>query len=271
MRRRKSEIQFFDFRAELGLELVHGRAVGQTVARHTHRALCVGLVEEGTRVFTCQETTYCVKAGEVFLIPPHEVHVCNVSSEPHTYKLLLASSLFYGELFPRTARQELVMGERTLYEELQGVHTILIGTAEPLVKQTAVVEFLGKIAGFYAPQQPDECERTIESRAIRVVQEYIDEHYADNLRLELLAQQAFLSPWHFLRLFGKIAGVPPHIYQQQARIRRARDLLTAGSSPAEVALATGFYDQSHFTNAFKKLMGVTPKDFIAAYVVTDIK
>ncbi|CAA9481240.1 MAG: Transcriptional regulator, AraC family [uncultured Rubrobacteraceae bacterium] len=52
--------------------------------------------------------------------------------------------------------------------------------------------------------------------------------------------------------------MPPHAYQTQARLDRARSLLLRGWPPARVARETGFADQSHLTRRFKRLVGVTP-------------
>jgi len=58
-----------------------------------------------------------------------------------------------------------------------------------------------------------------------------------------------LSPFYLLRVFRKQVGCPPHEYQTQVRIARARKLIRKGHSIAEVALESGFFDQSHFSDA----------------------
>lgn len=64
-----------------------------------------------------------------------------------------------------------------------------------------------------------------------------------------------------LRLFAKEKGITPYGYLEMVRINRAKALLESGESPAEAALKTGFSDQSHFTNFFKKFIGLTPKQY----------
>jgi len=81
--------------------------------------------------------------------------------------------------------------------------------------------------------------------------------------LEDLAAAAGLSAFHLLRVFKKATGLTPHAWLTQLRVERARHLLLAGVTPAETALATGFYDQSHFTNTFRRFMGVTPRRYRA--------
>lgn len=65
-------------------------------------------------------------------------------------------------------------------------------------------------------------------------------------------------PAHLVRAFSGAYGIAPHQYLMSRRVDRARRLLLEGRPPGEVASATGFYDQSHLTRHFKKLVGVTP-------------
>ncbi|HAI06934.1 MAG TPA: hypothetical protein DCM39_14655 [Pantoea sp.] len=76
-----------------------------------------------------------------------------------------------------------------------------------------------------------------------------------------MASRASGSTYHVVRCFSGLTGQPPLQYLMQLRLRRARQLLRNRVNPLEEALALGFYDQSHFINAFRKVMGVTPHDY----------
>jgi AraC-like DNA-binding protein len=67
-----------------------------------------------------------------------------------------------------------------------------------------------------------------------------------------------MTPHALVRGFRAATGLTPHAYQLDMRINAARGLLRAGSAPAEVAQELGFYDQSHFQNAFKQRVATTP-------------
>jgi transcriptional regulator GlxA family with amidase domain len=97
-----------------------------------------------------------------------------------------------------------------------------------------------------------------EPRAVAATRAYIEAHYAERVGLDMLAEQVGLSPFHLVRVFQRAAGVPPHTYLESVRIRHAQQLLTQGLALAEVAYATGFSSQSHFTDRFRRIIGVTP-------------
>jgi AraC-like DNA-binding protein len=90
-------------------------------------------------------------------------------------------------------------------------------------------------------------------------------NFADDLSLDDLAACAALSPFHFVRSFRRATGLPPHAYLTQLRLDRARALLVEGRSATDVALAVGFYDQSHLTKHFKRAYGITPGQYAAAH------
>ena len=105
-------------------------------------------------------------------------------------------------------------------------------------------------------------DASTEPSAIKRAREYIDEHFADSISLAYLGQLANLSPFHFHRVFCQMVGMPPHAYQTQVRINRAKQLLRKSHPLSSVALTTGFADQSHLTRHFHRLVGVTPGRFL---------
>ncbi len=66
------------------------------------------------------------------------------------------------------------------------------------------------------------------------------------------------GPFALLRAFRDAYGLPPHAWLTDARVRRARQLLDAGTAPAEAAVAVGFTDQPHLNRHFTRIVGVPP-------------
>jgi len=114
-----------------------------------------------------------------------------------------------------------------------------------------------------APRQPARGpDGALPQGRLRAVVEYIEEHLEAGPTLEQLAAVARLSPYHFTRQFKAATGLPPHEYVIARRVERAQQLLRADElSLAEVAAHAGFSDQSQFSHHFKRLVGVTPRQF----------
>jgi AraC family transcriptional regulator len=105
----------------------------------------------------------------------------------------------------------------------------------------------GRMPGRLAPRQ------------LRRVTEYIIEHLSETVRLGDLAATTGLSLSQFGRAFKASTGVTPHRWQLNSRIARAQDLLLSSSMPlAQIALVTGFVEQSHFSRVFKTVVGISP-------------
>jgi AraC family transcriptional regulator len=90
----------------------------------------------------------------------------------------------------------------------------------------------------------------------------LDENAHDPLSLDSLASEVGLSPFHFLRLFGRILGVTPHQYLVRSRLRRALRLLAESErSITDVALEVGFGDLSNFVRTFHRAARASPRAF----------
>lgn len=254
---------FHDFRDSLGIEVVYGKHVTHDFSRHTHRTLCIGVIEDGMRTLLCRGNEYKVIPGQIFLIPPNEAHSCRPALESHTYRLLLLSSDVLRMILPNFDEENnvfyrLVLEDKDLFEQLLKLHLILDSSETSFIKQSLVVSVVGDVVEQCVDRQHNLKIRHKQHESIKRAQEYIEEHYEENFSLDDIAAHVYLSPYYLIRVFSRIIGIPPHIYQQQVRIRHAKEMLIHGFSLAEVATRTGFADQSHFSNVFKKIVGVTP-------------
>jgi AraC-like DNA-binding protein len=111
-------------------------------------------------------------------------------------------------------------------------------------------------------RRPSEARRIGAERAVvRQARGYLMENLAENLGLEELARRVDMSPYHLLRVFRAATGQTPHAFRNQQRLIQAKALLRSGMPIAEVAMATGFNDQSHFTNRFRRMVGVPPGEY----------
>jgi AraC-like DNA-binding protein len=97
----------------------------------------------------------------------------------------------------------------------------------------------------------------------RIVQAklFIDNNFSQKIDLNNIADEAYFSKFHFIRLFKKIYGKTPHHYLTQVRIDHARQLLKDDISISDVCCAVGFESLTSFTGLFKKSTGSTPSAF----------
>jgi AraC-like DNA-binding protein len=91
---------------------------------------------------------------------------------------------------------------------------------------------------------------------------FIDTHYADNIDLGNIADEAYFSKFHFIRLFKNIYRKTPHQYLIFVRIEKAMELLKAGVPISDACYAVGFESLSSFSGLFKRVVGITPSTYL---------
>lgn len=95
-------------------------------------------------------------------------------------------------------------------------------------------------------------------RAVAFMEANLGEHFS----LELLAQQAGVSRFHFARQFRRATGFSPMEYLMRRRIEQGKRILAHGNvSICDVAVSLGFCDQSHFTRTFRRVTGQSPREY----------
>ena len=265
-----AHLQFQDYGETLGVETVYGEQMGHEFPRHTHRSLGIGLVEQGRRIFLCHGEEHSAMPGQIFVIPPQVAHTCRSGAAPHTYRLLMVCPDVLASIMPELSNKNkspvffkrLLLEDKTLFENLLSLHRLLASNESLFYKQSTLLPLVGAIVAQCVDAADDPPTSAKQQETIARVKSFMDDHYADDFSLADLARRAHLSPYHFLRIFTACTGIPPHLYQQQVRIRQAKSKLLQGASLSETAVETGFGDQSHFSNVFKKMVGITPGEYV---------
>jgi AraC family transcriptional regulator len=91
--------------------------------------------------------------------------------------------------------------------------------------------------------------------------DFIEEHLAEDISLEVLADVVQLSSYHFVRCFKRTFGDPPYRYWVGQRVARAKALLAQRVPVTEIAFTVGFGTPSAFSAAFRRITGQTPTDY----------
>jgi AraC-like DNA-binding protein len=106
---------------------------------------------------------------------------------------------------------------------------------------------------------------------VRKAIEYLRDSYTEKFDLTRLAAAAGLSKYYLDRVFKRATGLTLYTYMMMLRVDRAKQLLGSPERPiADIALGLGFYDQSHFTNIFKRFTSATPRAFRASIAKTRV-
>ena len=87
---------------------------------------------------------------------------------------------------------------------------------------------------------------------------YLDEHLTEDISIDHLSDQFYLSKYHMMRRFKEVAGMPIHAYLSDKRLFMARDLIGKGVSATEACYQCGFHSYSSFSRAYQKRFQVTP-------------
>ena len=98
--------------------------------------------------------------------------------------------------------------------------------------------------------------------AVQKAREYMEAHFAEEVSVSGLAALVSLSPYYFARAFKKEIGLPPHAYLDGIRIRKVLEFLDRGHTVVSAALSAGYVDQSHLTHRFKRILGITPGQYV---------
>ena len=99
------------------------------------------------------------------------------------------------------------------------------------------------------------------------ISDYVEAHIGCDLRVPQLAALVDLSPQHFSRLFKVSLGMTPHRYIVSRRVEAAQRLLRTDATIVEIAYALGFATQAHFTQVFRRQVGVTPSSLRSSQFV----
>lgn len=255
------------------IELMRGTSASYSTPRHFHQELEISLVQQGSAwEFYYRGAKHVVAAGTFTLTQPGEAHTAHITGEEScAFRVLRIEPALLQNAATEIAGREKglpffpipVVADKHLNTLVLDFHQALeVGTATVLEQQSRVLDVLAQLLVRCAEDRPVLEPLGCERQPVQQVRDYLEDNYAENVSLDRLAQIANLSSFHLNRVFCKEIGLPPHAYQTQVRIARAKTLLARGWSIGQVALETGFASQSHFGSHFKRLIGVTPGQYV---------
>ncbi|NEQ19437.1 MAG: helix-turn-helix transcriptional regulator [Microcoleus sp. SIO2G3] len=150
------------------------------------------------------------------------------------------------------------------YNYARALSKELASPGEPLYAETLSLAFTLHLLSNHSRKvkKPLSPKGKLSSIQLKEVIEYTRTQLGEELNLSQLADIAQVSEFYFSRLFKNTTGMAPHQFVLNLRLERAKKLILTGQmSLSEVAVLCGFFDQSHFSNVFKRAWGMTPRAF----------
>lgn len=259
------------YNASLDVELFQACCVKRAFPVHMHDYYVICLIDKGRQAFCHRGERYVTPAGGLVLLNP---------GDDHTGEPVDGLGFEYRAIYPtgehmREAASELSghrqgvprfacvrADDRELAAGVRRLHASLMTDADPLECESLFIQaltgVLTRTGSFEGTPAPVGRERQAVAKARR----YIEENWSQKITLGELAAHVGFSRYYFLRVFCGETGMPPHAYQDSVRLGHAKRLLKEGLALREVAAESGFSDQSHFANRFRRLVGVTPGQYM---------
>lgn len=247
---------------------------GQELDFHFHEFDKIVLLLSGRVDYTVESSSYALKPWSVLLVKHHTIHKAMIDkSEPYERIIIYLD----GKYFDRSAPGARLMDSFDQADK-RGEHLLL-----PTEQQRLAMEEVIRAYERAAEDQGFGAEALRESYIIqlliyigrmtavsgetgygqydpkiRQVLSYINENLGEELRVEQLAERAYLSKYHFMRLFKSQTGSSVHAYVRQKRLLHAARLIREGMSVNKAAAESGFGDYSAFHRAFRESFGISP-------------
>ena len=267
----KERVKFWRDPVLRGLEMLHATYITYAFSRHAHEGFGIAIVESGAMEFYYRGASHVAPAGSVVITQPGEMHTGQAVLETGwTYRTLLPAVDWMQQAAAElsTCSREIpyfsspVIHDKHLNQQLTNLHQTLETSPSSLERESRFLWGLTRLIHGYSSPRPQIQAAGTENVAVNRIQEYLNCYYTHNISLNELANLVDLSPFRLLRAFKKQVGLPPHAYLNHVRVYQAKQLLAAGQPIAEAAVATGFADQSHLHRHFKKMIGVTPGQYV---------
>jgi AraC-like DNA-binding protein len=239
-------------------EVFHAHFTEYAYPMHVHEAWTLLIVDDGAVRYDLDRHEHGTPHDTVSLLPPHVPHNGSpVTAHGFRKRVVYLDGTHLGEDLIGSAVDGPDLRDPVLRLRVGQLHTALGHPGDELEAESRLTLIAERLRTHLRPSNPAATPRNSPTLA-RTLRELLDGHLTQGIGLDEAARLVHAHPAHLVRAFSGAYGIAPHQYLMSRRVDRARRLLLDGRPPGEVASTTGFYDQSHLTRHFKKLVGVTP-------------
>ncbi|WP_156726342.1 AraC family transcriptional regulator [Streptomyces apocyni] len=248
-----------------GVDLLHARYIHKTFARHTHETFVFAAITEGVEAFHHRDELVHAAPGQLAVVNPDTSHTGHAGvPEGWTYRTLYPTAELVESIAADTTslRGSVAFTSPVVDDPYAARLVVAVHRAAEAGNALAADSLLrlvtARLLRGHGGRLPARRPLTAGTRDVARARAVLEERIVDPPSLDQLARDLGTSPFALSRAFKAAYGMPPHTWLTDARVRRARGLLDAGTAPAQVAVAVGFTDQPHLNRHFTRIVGVPP-------------
>ncbi|MEU1599051.1 AraC family transcriptional regulator [Streptomyces sp. NPDC005708] len=241
------------------MEVFHAHFTEHVYPMHVHDAWTLLIVDDGAVRYDLDRHERGTPNDTVSLLPPQVPHNGSpATSHGFRKRVLYLSTTQLDESYIGPAVDGPDLTNPVLRRRIGQLHTALARRGDELEAESRLALISQRLREHLRPRTAV-IGGTVPHRGIaHDLRDLLDERFLEGTTLEEAARSLHAHPAHLVRAFSAAFGIAPHQYMTSRRVDLARRLLLDGRPPGEVATAAGFYDQSHLTRHFKRLLGIAP-------------
>ena len=241
-------------------EVLHATFTSFAYPLHTHDAWALLIVDDGCISYRLARRQHTAHGQLVTLLPPHVPHDGSTMDGGFRKRVLYLETTELSAESASVAIERPVLQDAALHDKIAWLHQSLVLAADDLESESRLAFILERLRRHLG--QPVDAEQAGRQRMLaHALRDLLDQHFVDGLRLQEAGVLLGANTTHLIRAFSAEFGISPHQYMIGRRVSLARRLLLAGIPVEQVAATAGFYDQSHLTRSFRRIVGMTPGQF----------
>lgn len=249
-----------------GLDLLHADFRRHSFPPHFHDDYTFGLVTRGINRFRYGRRQLAAPAGTLCLAMPGEIHTGDAGVDGWTYWTVHVPVPVMAGLAAEAGIPGAPAFASGVVEDDEAVRrfaALFAGTDDdtPLGHEVRAVEALGHLIRLSGRRVAPAGAGGVAMR----VRDLLADRAAETVTLADLEAETGVGRYRLIRAFRAAFGLPPHAWQMQVRLARAKALIRNGTSLAEAAADVGFADQAHLTRLFRRFFGHTPGAYQGAF------